>query len=82
MRYSGFFGVRSVGPVGDFLDVHNQKKHIWLNFAKFISLKSWLNNCSDRQLPHGSNPQEIEPLITPATSWWFQTHQKQHRKKL
>ena len=35
IRYSGFFGVRSVGPVGDFLDE-------WLNFGLFfLDLFSW-----------------------------------------
>ena len=36
-----FPGPWTVHPVGDFLDVHHKKqKHIWLNFARFISLGS------------------------------------------
>ena len=42
IRYSGFFGVRSVGPVGNFLDRYIQKFVHWIQQEIKAIIKGWL----------------------------------------
>ena len=43
IRYSGFFGVRSVGPVGDFLDPLDYSLQTWTNWPEEWSIFSGAN---------------------------------------